>query len=169
MARGGKHRGAGSRSRERLREVERLLSNSSAAPWVEPSEGLRESIERSIDESAQSPIPLELPWLRPTRWGGLVAAAVVVGTLGVFGYVLNHPMLSGPSPRVAEVTRPVPTTVVAEATALEVSPMPTLPERGEAIAASVQKPLMDEFGFVRRDAERAVGQVFSRLPFFDPR
>ncbi len=162
---GRQHRG--SHSRGRHAEVERLLSRT-PPPWVDPSPDAAASIERSIDEATHTPIPLELPWLRQTRWGGLVAAAVAVAAVGAFGYVIGH---LSPVPRSAPITvslAPERPFVVVPAESV-VTPGAQAEARAAAVASRVGRPLESEMELVRRDTQRAVGQVFSRLPIFEPR
>lgn len=162
---GRQHRG--SRSCSRHAEVERLLSRT-PPPWIDPSSDAAASIERSIDEASHTPIPLELPWLRQTRWGGLVAAAVAVAAVGAFSYVIGH-MSSVPTaaPLAVSLAPARPLMVVPAERVL--TPGTQAEARGAVIASRVGRPLESEMELVRRDTQRAVGQVFSRLPIFEPR
>ncbi|MCE7973149.1 MAG: hypothetical protein DYG92_02315 [Leptolyngbya sp. PLA1] len=135
---------------------------------MDPSPEAAAAIERSIDESTQTPIPLELPWLRQTRWGGLVAAAVAVAAVGAFSYVIGHRSPVPTSAPVSVSLAPERPLVIEPAGSVE-TPGSRAAAHASAVASRAGRPLESEMELVRRDTQRAVGQVFSRLPIFEPR
>lgn len=144
-----------------------VLSSGDALPDFEPSPGLRARIEQAIDEANHSPIPLELPWLRPAPWGSIAAAlALLAGTAGIVA-VARHPdvvagWFAGHRPARIIAAAPAP----AQPLAVSIDPGVNDAET-HAVAAASASPITREVELMKKDAERAIGSVFTHLPVFD--
>jgi hypothetical protein len=161
------------RNRSALSSLERLLSDRAGIPWERPSEGLRARIDRAVDETSpfQSPIPLELPWLRSRAWPHALAAALVLAAAGGIGWLASRP---SPAPRASMARADTSAPAFAGAPSTSLSLGHTVQEDRQAASAPLTPtshllPLVREVELFRADAQRTLGEVFSRIPIFDPR
>lgn len=154
-----------------LRQIDRWLSDRAGIPWESPSPPARARIDHALDEGAQSPIPLELPWLRPVRWGGLIAASLVLASVGVLGFISFRAGTPGHSRREASIR--VPSPAPSAYSAAQAGPTAVAADSTRAASRSEApeyiRPLLVEAELIRADTERAIGEVFSRFPILDRR
>jgi hypothetical protein len=151
--------------------IHRILSDRRGVPWEAPSRGLRARIEHDLDTGDHSPIPLELPWLRPIPWGSVAAAGLVLAACVSAGIIAANPSLlpferagdPGATPPPLAVSTPDDALI-----AVGSESMTRFATDAGPLAASTQQPLVREVENLRKDTERAIGAVFSRLPLFDP-
>lgn len=160
--------------------IHTALSRRDQLPWVMPPEHMREKILNAVSESTSTPIPLELPRLRPTPWG-LVTAASVAAALGVGVLLglrlapLTQPqaqVVAEASPRAPEVVQPasrVASAVDEGPEAPVVDPLAFVPIRSarSSIHAGISGALRSEVGRVSTDAKRAIETMLGPLPLTD--
>lgn len=160
------------------RLVHRAMGKRESLPWIMPPANMREKILNAVSESTSTPIPLELPRLRPTPWGLLtaasVAAALGVGVLlGLRLAPVEHAEMAKEKPRVRQAARPVRlAAVVAPETANEqpvVDPLVFVPSHGSSspIRMGWTAPLRGEVGRMSADAKRAIDAILWPLPLSD--
>lgn len=152
--------------------IHRILSDRRGVPWEPAPRGLRSRIRKGLGEGDHSPIPLELPWLRPIPWGSVAAAGLVLAACVSAGIIAANPSLltitgSGSSDEGAARPSLRVSTVEDRYEAVEAESITRLASAARPLAASAQRPLAREVENLRRDTERAIGAVFSRLPLFD--
>lgn len=153
------------------RRVDAALTGGEGAPWETPSPDLHRRILDALSLSGTSPIPLELPRLRPTPWGSLAAAAAfLVGGAGLVVALRSLP----PAPAVLQRSVVVSPSESSHRTAFTPRTVSAFDEAGalprrteQVVAASVEAPLVRETKRVRTDAVRAVEMVLSRMPVGD--
>ncbi|MFA6044564.1 MAG: hypothetical protein WC718_06235 [Phycisphaerales bacterium] len=159
--------------------VHRALADRDKLPWMMPPANMREKILDAVSESTATPIPLELPRLRPTPWG-LLTAASVAAALGV-GVLLGL-RLAPLTHTGVEVAKSVPVpamvqpgefaTVVASEEINEqpvVDPLAFVPARNakSPIRMGLSAPLRGEVGRMSADAKRAIQVMLGPLPLAD--
>lgn len=165
--------------------VHRALSRRASQPWLTSPATMREEILNAVSESTSTPIPLELPRLRPTPWGLLTAASVLAALgVGVLVGLRLAPLTQGALgvaktseralPRVAATESDPLAGVAAEDVELAeqqpvVDPLVFVPSRGAARGGryGLAAPLRGEASRMSADAKRALDALLKPLPWGD--
>lgn len=163
------------------RMVHRHLSRRDQLPWIPSPANLREEILNAVSESTSTPIPLELPRLRPTPWG-LVVAAMIAMALGVGVLVGLRLAPLAQETKVAQTAAPRyqvgPEKALAGGEVQEyeeghehpvADPLAFLPttSQGSPIQLGLSKVLRGEVSRVSSDAKRAIDTMLGPLPLTD--
>ncbi|MBI1190423.1 MAG: hypothetical protein GC200_07070 [Tepidisphaera sp.] len=172
--------GAATPAPQRL--VHRALSRRESQPWLTPPAKMREDILNAVSESTSTPIPLELPRLRPTPWGLLTAASVLAALgVGVLVGLRLAPLTQTPRPiaQAPVVSAPERQPLAAEAredvelaegpTRTVVDPLAFVPSAtsGSPERYGIAGPLRGEVSRMSLDAKRTLGTLLKPLPWAD--
>lgn len=148
--------------------VDRALTGGAGAPWEQPSPELRARVMELVSRTQTTPIPLELPRVRPTPWRSIAAAALALAA-GASVLLVDRIHTHRQEPGPAIVIEPRVTSQAPTARRPVFVPAPydlgELPRRSErALTAAVDSPLREEARRIRADTARAIGTVLSRMP-----